>query len=65
MGVNDAILNKMNLSALITGLIVILVGILVFFYSISFINKAFGLAIIVLGGFILFNEKEDKIEQVK
>ena len=57
----------MNASRLITGMIMILLGaglIAISFFATSFV-LIYGIPIFVLGIFILFNRKEDKIEEIK
>ncbi len=60
----------MNISQLITGIVLICFGI--FLIILSFIISEaevvvliYGLVALVVGGFIFFNTREDKIEQIK
>lgn len=59
----------MNLSQLITGIVAICLGsfliVLSFFTDVFWVSLTYGLVIFVVGLFILFNSKEDKIEQIK
>jgi len=60
----------MKLSQLLTGMIFILFGIFLIIIS-FFVKEAFwailiyGIPIFIVGFFILFNKKEDEIEQIK
>ena len=59
----------MNISQVITGIGLIGFGIflvvLSFFIEPRAVALIYGLILSVVGGFILFNTKEDKIEQIK
>ncbi len=59
----------MNISQIITGIALIGLGLfligLSFFTDARWIALGYGIASFVIGGFILFNTKEDKIEQIK
>lgn len=59
----------MNLSQLITGIVSIFLGTfligLSFFVEAFWVSLIYGLVILIIGFFIIFNTKEDKIEQIK
>lgn len=55
------------LSRTITGVVMIVAGfiLIVVSYWARYITLIYGIPILILGFFILFNKKEDKIEQIK
>ena len=59
----------MNNSQLITGIILIIIGwvlvITSFFTKPFFVPLIYGIPILIIGLFILFNKKEDRIEKIK
>lgn len=61
----------MNISRLITGIVMISIGLglslIPLFISLKnpFISLIYGIPILIIGFFILFNKKEDVVEQIK
>lgn len=57
----------MNLSRLITGSLIILIGFILIGVSLftSYFLLIYGIAMFVIGLFIFFNKNEDKIEKIK
>jgi len=59
----------MNISSLITGIILLVIGLVLiitsFFIKPFFVPLIYGIPLLIIGIFILFNEKEDKIEKIK
>lgn len=59
----------MNISSLITGIILVIIGLVLiitsFFIKQWFVPLIYGIPLLIIGIFILFNEKEDKIEKIK
>ncbi len=61
----------MSVSQLITGIIMVIIGLilnslpLVFSSKFSFVSWIYGIPLLILGVVILFNNKEDKIEEIK
>jgi hypothetical protein len=61
----------MKISQLITGMILLLGGLIMILFSffqtgeILFVLLFYGIPILIIGVVILFNSKEDKIEQIK
>ncbi len=60
----------MNLSRLITGIVMIVGGLFLIILSFfvkeaSWVALMYGIPILIIGVFILLNKKEDKIEQIK
>ena len=59
----------MNTSSFITGIILVIIGLVLiitsFFIKPFFILLIYGIPALIIGLFILFNEKEDSIEQIK
>ena len=54
------------LSRTITGFIVIILGLFLIILGLFFyVSLIYGIPIFIIGLFILFNKKEDKIEQIK
>ena len=54
------------LSRTITGIVAILLGIIILVFSFfTYFAIFYGFAILVIGIIILFNNKEDKIEEIK
>ncbi len=60
----------MNISRLITGIVMVLgglflIGLSFFIEEASWVALMYGIPLLIIGVFILFNKKEDKIEQIK
>jgi len=60
----------MNISRLITGLVMIIGGLFLIIWSFfikeaSWVALIYGIPILIIGIFILLNKKEDKIEEIK
>ena len=57
----------MDLSRIITGIVMIVLGLILIgvSYFVKFISLIWGIPLVILGIFILLNKKEDKIEEIK
>lgn len=59
----------MNVSQFITGIILIIVGLILvivsFFTKPFFVPLIYGIPVLIIGLFILFNKKEDTVEKIK
>ncbi|MBU0459962.1 MAG: DUF2854 domain-containing protein [Nanoarchaeota archaeon] len=55
-----------TLSRTITGIIAIILGLILTIMSfLTFVTLFYGIPILIIGFFILFNKKEDEIEKIK